>query len=207
MSDGRRVTLECASLECALAEAAAARGLWRLEQLAAQAADAREHEVGAEGVARSAAAMLELERLAGVRQDEGVELCGLLNRIATLVQLAASGGSTMATRVVAAEVPAIFARGVAAAVLDLFNVVTPGVGDAGRPVLMLATSLDEGDLVLTVAAPPGAEVPGVSAARSLERAGRIVRLLGGTVTRGMDGGLHLAGLICPMPTPNDADAA
>lgn len=100
-------------LDYLLAKSAAARGLRWIEQLCAQSSSA--HEAGTAAVdvlARCAAAMLELERVANIRQDEAVDLCGLLNRVATLVQLAAPGGSTMATSVAAALVPAEFARGV-----------------------------------------------------------------------------------------------
>lgn len=190
----------CTSLECVLAEAAVARGIRRLEQLCASSAQAREEGgAGVEAVARSAAAMLELERLAGVGHDRRVDLGSLFSRIATLVQLAADGGSTMATRVAGAEVPAQFARGIAAAVLDLFHVVGSAAEGQGRPSLILATSIDAGDLVVTVAAPRGAEVPDAVAARCMERAGRIARLLGGRATRGLDGDLHLAGVVCPLP--------
>lgn len=189
----------CTSLEYVLTEAAAFRRLRRLEQLAAQAADVRGGgSVGDGTIARCAYAMLELERLAGARSVTHVDLGGLLNRAATLVQLATPGGSTMATRLAGAEVPLAFGRGIAAAVLDLFHVVRP-TGDVSRPEMMLATAIDRGDLVVTVAAPPGMAVPDAPAARSMDRAARIARLLGGEVARGIDGGRHLAGLVCPLP--------
>lgn len=191
---------ECPSLECVLTEAAAARGFRALEQIAGQSAAVRAGGgAGFDAVARSAMALLTLERLVAADRGGAVDLCALLNRLVTLVQLAAPGGSTMSTRLAGVEVPPLFARGVVAATLELVNVVEPLMVWTGRPIVQFVMAVEEGDLVLTVAAAPGAEVPDAAAARCMDRAVRIARLLGGAAVRGLDGGLHLAGLVCPLP--------
>lgn len=189
----------CASVDCQLTEAAAARGLRRLEQLSGQSALAAGCGGGQLELARCAAAMLELERLASTRDGRRVELAGLLSRVATLVQLATPGGSTMITSVAGADVAAGLARAVVAVTLDLIQVVAPRSGGGVRPVMMLATSVDHQGLLVTVAGPPGAEAPDAVAARCLERANRIARSVGGVATRGVDCGRHVAALACPLP--------
>lgn len=187
------------ALSRVLTEAAAARRMRGIEQLSAQAVAARRSGGDAAAtVARSAYAIVRLERLIADDTDRPADLCRFLNRVGTLVQLALPCGSDLATHFAPVAMPGAVARALVAALLELLHVASSAALNC-RPQLYMGSFVKNGEFAVAVGGGALAAAHGASAARCIDLARRIAKLLGGRFCRGSDRGMHVALIVLPMP--------
>lgn len=190
------------AVDLLVAEAAAARGLRRLEEVARSLAaiGPGHREEAFHGLACRVRAMVIQEGLSPDPRGGDVDLASTLDRLATL-QLAdsAGGGGEMVTSFPPIVVDRTAARAVLEAVREMLHVAEEMCcGFAGRRMLMAGEMDEEG---LTVSFAVREVEPGVAGAfatrASWRRACLILRAFGGRPVRGFRDGMLVVGLFVP----------
>lgn len=205
LSVGRASVARRGSLAALLGEAASARFIRHLEGAtkAVEEAGPDLEPDAVEAIAARARAELLLERHLGADRVGEVRLDEALSTLVTRRQLASSVLVEAVTSMPVVVAPGPVATALVAALCELVHVFEVAAVPGAGVRIVLAVGIADGGLLIALAA-RGVDlspVPSRGAAHAIRRAGRIVRLVDGDLTRGVRDETMLFGMVVGTVAP------